>query len=184
MYRQCCKSSSCSGRAGGLRNLRRDDRKGICLLWDREDLIYADKEMGWHEDSTSVLIFHISGRLGFFFSETLLAWLLLKEWLAFLFFLFLPLFTWGKLLSYKTGNWVLTCTLSFKTEIPIAVGTELGYSVALLRLWWVLHPPALSKYHFPNCISVSGAIVWQELRRIQPEPPRKARDSVVFSWHA
>lgn len=32
-------------RAGGLSGHGRDDRKGTCLLWDREDLIYAVKGM-------------------------------------------------------------------------------------------------------------------------------------------
>ncbi|PKU33201.1 lysosomal pro-x carboxypeptidase [Limosa lapponica baueri] len=48
----------------------------------------------------------------------------------------------------------------------------------------VFSPPPPSKYRFPNCVSASGAIIWQELQRTQPEAPREARDSVVFSWHA
>lgn len=99
-------------------------------------------------------------------------------------FLFLLLFPLGKSCPVRWATEYLHACSVLTPKESVPVGTELSYSVKLLRLndYFAVSPP-LSKYRFPNCVSASAAIVWQETWRRQPAALRKARESYFLVAH-
>lgn len=177
MHRQCCYDCPEQGevlyRAGGLRRLWGEDRKGNCLLWDRQDPIYDVKAILGTKTGLGCWYF----ALGSFWSPAGHCW----KGMADFFILF----------YYFCLHWENFCPVRWMTEylcVCLALTQIIYSSWYWITLLWNCYgfvvSPLLGKYHFPNCISASGTITCQELQRMQPEAPRKARARVVFLFHA